>query len=209
MSYLKTFFLITILFVFNNLKAQLHCSLVEFVPNTSINELLSFDEFSDYLGGITINGAAKIRVRVQDQAPVDPECSWSLKIIADNGAGATPVNEWEELLQYGSGAATNPQIALLEIRVRNGCATSPNDGVWRSFPLNTNGDELSIIDPVILPGLITPAGSCAPSVNGPGDYLSNYNEYNFNIDIRVVPNFTFNPGIYELNLKFHLEENSP
>ncbi len=209
MSYLKILFLLTTLFVFNELKAQLHCGQVDIVPNTSINQLLVFDDFSDYIGGITINSAAKIRVQVQDKLIVDPLCSWHLTLQIFNGAA--PVTDWEKLVGYGSGLATDPPISLLQFRVTNNCGTPVNNGNWQSLPNNFN--ILNIITPVILPvlpGTIIPAGSpCPTEVNGPGSYLANYDQYNFNIDIRVVPNFNFNPGIYELNLRFHLEENSP
>ncbi len=54
---------------------------------------------------------------------------------------------------------------------------------------------------------VTPAGSCTTNVNGSGDYLTNYSEYNFNIDIRLKPGFQLNPGIFQLNVKFTLTEN--
>lgn len=124
-------------------------------------------------------------------------------MIVDNNPGdGTPVNEWQQLLQYGSGNGTNPPINALQIRVRNGCNTSPIDGVFQTFTNNT--DLIDIIAP-LLP--VTPANTCALNVNGPSDYLANYNEFNFDIDIRVLPNFSYNPGIYQLNIKFHLEEN--
>tara|TARA_R110001592_G_scaffold125325_3_gene335226 strand:- start:2904 stop:3521 length:618 start_codon:yes stop_codon:yes gene_type:complete len=204
MSFTK--FFVCLIFTFFSLlgvKAQIHCGLVEIVPNTSVNSLLSFDNFTSYNGGIIMNSVAKVRIQVQDKAVVDPLCSWSLIMIIDNNpGGGTPANEWEELLLYGSGTGINPPINLLEIRVRNSCSTSPIDGVFQTFTNNT--DIIDIIAP-LLP--ITPAGSCALNVNGPGSYLTNYDEFNFDIDIRVTPNFAYNPGIYQLNVRFHLEEN--
>lgn len=51
---------------------QIHCGLVEIVPNTTESTFLTFDDFSLYSGGITMNSVARIRVRVEDQAIVDP-----------------------------------------------------------------------------------------------------------------------------------------
>ena len=217
MASLKFIFLSIIIFVFNSSKAQLYCGEVELDPNTSINEQLRFTTFTDYIGGITINNVTRLRVKVLDKTIPDPLCSWSLTIVVDNGAGVTPINEWEELADYsGSGNAPNPTILLLQIRVRNSCATGVNNGVWQTFPLGNHADILDIIRPLIVPiappavpGTIIFAGSCISGVNGPGSYLSNYAEYNFNIDIRVKPELTYNPGIYELNLKFLLKENTP
>ncbi len=87
--------------------------------------------------------------------------------------------------------------------MRNACATSPSNGTFRTFTTNT--DILDIISDITT---LTPAGSCTQNVNGPGSYLTNYDEYNFNIDIRVTPTFQYNPGIFKLNLRFRLEENS-
>lgn len=183
--------------------SQIHCGLVELVPNTTVSQIVTFDSFTKYNGGININSVARVRVRVEDQAIPDPLCSWSLIMTIDNNAGVgTPVNQWEELVQYGGGLGNNPAIGLLEVRVRNACTTSPNDGVYQTFA--NNGDILNIIEP-LLPR--TNAGSCANNVNGPGSYLTNYDEFNFDIDIRVRPDFTLNPGVYALSVRFRLEEN--
>lgn len=121
----------------------------------------------------------------------------------DNNPGAgTPVNEWEVLNHYGSGLGTNPPIDMLEIRVRNNCATSPINGVFTTF--TNNMDVIDIIAP-LLP--VTPAGSCAVNTNGAGSYLTNYDEFTFAIDVRVKPGYIYNPGIYQLNIRFRLEEN--
>lgn len=184
-------------------KAQIHCGLVEIDPNTTVNQVLSFDNFTKYTGGININSVARIRIRVEDQAIPDPLCSWSLTMEVNNNPGSgTPPTQWEELAQYGAGLASNPTIDILQVRVRNTCTTSPIDGVFQTF--TNNGDLIDIIAP-LLP--VTPAGSCANNVNGPGSYLTNYDEFNFDIDIRVVPGYSFNPGIFQLNVNFHLEEN--
>ncbi len=181
---------------------QIHCGNVSIEPNSAEVASLTFDSFTDYQGGVTINSVATIRVRVEDQAIPDPDCRWFLYMEVYNNPGSgTPANEWETLFQYGAGTAPAPDIDILQIRVRNACQTSPLDGVFQTF--TNDGDILEIIAD-LLP--LTPAGSCATNVNGPGDYLTNYDEFTFNIDIRVAPGYLFSPGIYELGVKFHLEE---
>ena len=146
---------------------------------------------------------ARVRVRVEDKAIVDPLCSWSLIMtISNNPGGGTAVTEWEELAQYGGGLGLNPTIDILQVRVRNSCTTSPIDGVYQTF--TNSGDIINIIEPM-LP--VTPAGTCLDNVNGAGSYLMNYDEFNFDIDVRVIPSFSFNPGLYQLNVNFRLEEN--
>tara|TARA_R110001632_G_scaffold90844_4_gene194975 strand:- start:18558 stop:19172 length:615 start_codon:yes stop_codon:yes gene_type:complete len=183
--------------------AQVHCGLVSIVPNSSVNQIVIFDDFTRYNGGVTINSVTRLRVTVEDKTVVDPLCSWSLRIFIENNSGAgTPLDEWEELTRYGNGNGENPKISALQIRVRNACATSTSDNIFRSF--NDTSDILDIIEQM-LP--ITPASSCSPGVNGPGSYQTNFDEFNFDIDIRINPGFQYNPGIFNLNIRFRLEEN--
>ena len=93
--------------------AQVHCGLVSIVPNSSINQIVVFDDTTKYIGGITINSVTKIRVKVEDKTIVDPLCSWNLKMFIENNSGAgTPIDEWEEITNYGNGAGRNPTIDL-------------------------------------------------------------------------------------------------
>lgn len=198
-----TFIVLLILFSSVKLYAQIHCGSVEIVPNSSINQVVIFDDFTKYNAGVTINSVTRIRVTVEDKTVVDPLCSWSLRMFIENNSGAgTPIDEWEELTTYGNGNAENPKINALQIRVRNACSTSSADNTFRSF--NDTSDILDIIEQM-LP--ITPAGSCTSGVNGPGSYLTNFDEFNFDIDIRINPGFQYNPGIFNLNIRFRLEEN--
>ena len=164
---------------------------------------MTFDDFSKYNGGVTINNALTLKVKVDHQAVPDPACSWFLNMEVFNNPGAgTPGTEWEELLQYGSGSSSNPSLDILEIRERNSCATSPLNGTFQTF--TNNGDIMDIIQSLLV---VTPAGSCTTNVNGPGNSNTNYDEYSFTIDIRVKPTLNYNPGIYEMSVRFHLEEN--
>jgi len=197
--------LVSLMFVLccNCITAQIHCGSVSIVPNSSVNQIVVFDDFTKYNGGITINSVTRLRIKVEDKTIPDPLCSWNLKMYIENNSGAgTPIDQWEELTLYGNGDSNNPKINVLQFRVRNICSTSPADNTFRSFQ-DTN-DILDIISDM-LP--ITPAGSCSQNVNGPGSYLTNYDEFNFYLDIRINPDFNFNPGIFNLNIRFRLEEN--
>ena len=197
--------LVSLIFVLccNYITAQIHCGSVSIVPNSSVNQIVVFDDFTKYNAGITINSVARLRIKVENKTIPDPLCSWNLKMYIENNSGAgTPINQWEEVTNYGNGNGRNPKIKFLEIRVRNICSTSPADNTFRRFQ-NTN-DILDIISDM-LP--IIPAGSCSQNVNGAGSYLTNYDEFNFDIDIRLRPGVRFNPGIFNLNIRFRLEEN--
>lgn len=184
------------------LRGQVHCGSVSFEPNTPVNADFVFDSFRNYDAGITINNVATLRLRIEDQAIPDPDCRWFLHMMIDNNpGGGTASDEWETLATYGNGTAPKPTLDIFQIRLRNNCQTSPIDGIFQDF--SNNGDIIDIISD-LLP--LTPAGACTTNVNGPGDYLNNYNEYNFTVDIRVRPGYDFSPGVYELNVRFRLEE---
>lgn len=191
------------MFLITNTFSQVHCGSVRIDPNNTDEAFFVFDNFTKYNAGISLQTVARVRIIVEDKTVPDPLCSWILRIFVDNNSGAgTPLTEWEQIALYGNGNGQNPSISALQVRVRNSCSTSPSNGVFRSF--NDATDILDIIEP-LLP--VTPAGSCSPNVNGVGSYLTNYDEFNFDIDIRINPDFNYNLGIFKLNIKFRLEEN--
>ena len=197
-----TFLLISSLFY-----AQIHCGVVELQSSATADANFTFTDFSNYNAGITLLSVARLRVRVENKDPVDLDCSWKLRMFIENNSGAgTLADKWEEITLYGNGNADKPSISDLEVRVRNNCGTPLETG-FRSF--TDVNDILNIIEELV-PQVIVPAGSCTASgtknVNGPGSYLTNYDEFSFNVDLRVKPEFKFNPGVYKLNIKFRLEE---
>lgn len=197
----------TLLFVSMLTHAQVHCGLVELQSNSSIDSYMTFNDFTKYNAGITLRSVAKLRVRVENKDPIDLDCSWKLRMFIENNSGAgTDIDKWEEITLYGNGNANQPLISDLEIRVTNNCGT-PLDTGFRSF---TDVNEVLNIIEEMVPQVIVPAGSCTSSgtknVNGPGSYLTNYDEYSFTVDLRFKPEFKFNPGVYKLNIRFRLEE---
>ncbi|ANW95205.1 hypothetical protein AXE80_02410 [Wenyingzhuangia fucanilytica] len=184
--------------------AQVHCGRVELVDKEPTNQFFTFDTFSKYNAGITFNNVARLKVIVENKVLLpDPLCQWFLNIQVDNNSAAgTPINQWEELTKYGAGNATNPLINILEIRVRNACETSPINNAFVSFTDRT--DVIEIISE-LLPKTTETAG-CDSNANFPGDYMTNYNEFNFIVDFRIKPGFSANPGMFQLNFTFHLQE---
>ena len=197
-------FILAILFAFTLQTgvSQIVCADVEIVPNTGEQSDFVFDSFGKYIAGITYYGAAKIRIKVDDQIPPNPNCKWMLTMSVENNPSAgTASDEWEELASYGTGSADIPKINILEMRIKNGCATSPVDGVFQN--MNDNGDFIEIIENT---GIRVDAGSCVVNVNGPGSYLTNYEEFSFTVDFKITPGFSSEPGIYQLQIKFDLVE---
>ena len=203
----QLFITATFLLISSILYAQIHCGVVELQSSATADANFTFTDFSRYNAGITLMSVARLRVRVENKDPVDLDCSWKLRMFIENNSGAgTLADKWEEITLYGNGNALKPSISDLEVRVRNNCGTPLETG-FRSF--TDVNDILNIIEELV-PQVIVPAGSCIASgtknVNGPGSYLTHYNEFSFNVDLRLKPEFKFNPGVYKLNIKFRLEE---
>lgn len=182
--------------------AQIVCANVEILPATSEQADFVFDSFSKYIAGITYHGVANVNIKVDDQAPPNPDCKWMLTMsVENNPSSGTNADEWEQLVSYGTENTSPAKIEIMEVRVTNGCFTSPIDGIYQHF-IQT-GDLIEIIENT---GIRIDAGSCTTNVNGPGNYLMNYDEFHFQIDFRIVPSFNYDPGIYQLQIKFELVE---
>ena len=178
-------------------RSQVVCADVSLEPNSGIQQEFIFSNFRQYNSGIVYHGVAKIKIDVEDQIPANPSCKWKLSVEVDNSPGSgTPNDEWETVTTYG-GTKTPPTIDILEFRVTNACATSPINGVFNNFSLH--GDEIEIIEDT---GVQQAAGSCATNTNGPGTFLSNYDEFVFEFDLRIQPGVGYDPGYYVLQLFF-------
>ena len=193
---------ISLLTLTRSTQSQIVCADVEILPATTEQADFVFDSFSKYISGVTFYGVAKVNIKVDDQAPPNPDCKWMLSMTVENNpSGGTAVDKWETLVNYSSGNSAPPDIEILDVRITNGCSTSPVDGVYQH--LVQSGDFIEIIENT---GIRIDAGSCTTNVNGPGNHLMNYDEFHFQIDFRIVPGFAFDPGIYQLQVKFELTE---
>lgn len=201
---MKAKIIIFLFFLINfSVKAQVHCANVQ-IDYTDADRIdFTFDNFNKYLSGITYNAIATIKIRVDQKTPIDPDCRWLLRMQVDNNpTSGSAAQEWETRMQYSATSSTpKPTIDILNVRVDNSCHTPLNAGLYQQF-LN-HADQLDIIENT---GILISAGSCVQNVNGPGNYLSNYDEFIFHVDLRITPGFTYRPGIYELRLTFQLEE---
>jgi len=172
----------------------------ELIRSTPANEAFTFDSFSEYNGGITISGSTLLRLKV---LPNNASCKWILRVYIDNNGGATPVNEWETLNTYGAGSGIPPTLDLLEFKVYNSAGTPISNAVYQNFVPAVTGSFIDIIND---PLAINPAGGGGTNVNGAGTYLTNYDEYSFTIDYKIVPGLNYTPGMYQVILKFCLVE---
>ena len=185
--------------------AQTHCASVELLLDNQGDNTFVFDSFAEYQGGFPRKTIARLKIRVLDKITPDNLCSWNLSIHLDN-VGA-PSDELEELHLYGAGLGQNPMLKIIEIRAINDCMTSED---YSNFvPLSDVNNILELIKPIISPLAtdVIHSGNCVQNVNGPGDYIANYSEYTFKIEIRIKPGMIYNPGSFGLTFNFRLEEN--
>jgi hypothetical protein len=204
----KSIFILFIFFSLNTFysSAQTHCGSVELFLEEQGGTEFVFNNFSSYEGGFPRKTIARIKIRVKDKTTPDILCSWNLKIKLDNDGA--PTDELEEFNLYGDGLGQNPLLSILEIRAINDCMTSED---FSNFvPLSDVNNVLELIKPQIgalEASDVISAGSCAQNVNSAGDYISNYSEFTFKIELRIKPGMSFNPGTYGLTFNFRLEEN--
>lgn len=197
---------IIILVCTSSLQAQVHCDGLQLILEDQGNSDFLVDNFSTYAAGVPRTTVARLKVIVEDKSPSLNTCSWSLVMSIDNNGG--PITEWEELNLYSNGLGINPITEILEIKISNDCATSDIDGVFVNFPDVTAINIKDIIAPIVNAADINLPGVCGTkNVNGPGSYLSNYQEFTFKIEVRIKPGMSYNPGKYGLKLNFRLQEN--
>lgn len=199
----KTTLLLCLLFVLNHSKGLLAqvCDNVELNVSTSTNVDFGFDTFGKYLAGLTQNGSTKLKVTVDNTINNNPNCRWNLVLYVENGSVATANTDWEELYTQ-SNSGNIPTLDVLQVRVRNNCNTPLTGNQFFNVPL-ISGTPILIISNN---GITTPAGSCTTNVNGPGNPTSNYNEFVFDIDYRIVPAGGTKSGTYQVRLKYRLTE---
>lgn len=191
---------LALLFGLHPLQAQF-CDEVRLSVSSSANVDFSFDTFGEYMAGITQNGSTKLKVTVSNSLNNNPSCRWNLVILVENASATTAPTEWEQL-QSNSTSGTAPQIDMLQLRIRNNCNTSLTGNQFFNVP-TTTGTPIIVISNN---GITTPAGSCTTNVNGPGNSITNYNEYSFDIDYRIVPTNGVRSGVFQLKVKYLLTE---
>lgn len=172
---------ITIL-LFNGFSA--YNQTVSFELKTSPNIVFDFNTIQEYINGITYMNAVTLNINTTQRF--------------DIYVGATTTNPgfWNVTSTYSSGGVP-PPISILKLQFRNASSTSLMSGF---FPLQ------DITTPTYIIGTNTaPDPLIACPVNGtnaPGDYSSTPSCYKFNVDLKIVPGFTYQSGLYELRIDY-------
>lgn len=129
-----------------------------------------------------------------------------LRIVADStfdlyvGAQTSVEGEWDEDLNYSNTGIT-PEVALLQLRMRNAQNTSQQHDF---FVLRDINDPVYIIGSSASDALVA-CGS--EGANTSGDYVTTPGCYLFNLDLMIKPGFIYRPGLYSIEIVFTLMEN--
>lgn len=172
------------------------------LTNPSSTEF-NFDTFSEISSGIVLSGSSLIKIKTFNNPALT--CKWNLKMYVFN-FGTIPITDWQTLANYGSvSSALTPPLNLIEVRLSNYCLTPTSNGIWQNFAAS-NGASIDIINNIgiNLPGAAPACG--LGQTNTAGSYLTNYGEYSFTIDYRIVPGYVYKPGRYTIKIVYCLSE---
>lgn len=157
---------------------------VSFDMKTSPNITFDFNTIQEYINGITYMNAVTLNINTTEQ--------FDLYV----GATTTAVGYWDVTSTYSTGG-TPPPISILQLQFRNGSSTSLMSGF---FPLQ----DISVPTYIIGTSAGSDASISCPNngTNAAGDYLVSPNCYKFNVDLRIVPGFTYQSGLYTLRIDY-------
>lgn len=176
---------ITIIFILVAVGISGNSQSVSFELKETPNVNFTFTTIQSYSTGIAANNAMTLRIDAIGS-------NWDLYV----GAETAVMDKWNQVLSYSS-YGTIPGIEILEMRFRNTGSTSLIPGY---FPIT------DINSPTYIIGSENPADpsiNCSsPGTNTPGNYLGTPACYKFNVDLRITPGFTLQPGLYNLHIKY-------
>jgi hypothetical protein len=157
---------------------------VSFELKTSPNITFDFNTIQEYINGITYMNAVTLNINTTERFDIYV------------GATTTNVGFWDVTSTYSTGG-NPPPISILKLQFRNGSSTSLMSGF---FPLQDIASPTYIIGTSAAPDVSI---SCPNNgTNAPGDYLTSPNCYKFNVDLRIVPGFTYQSGLYTLRIDY-------
>ncbi|MBN2747057.1 MAG: hypothetical protein JXR34_10055 [Bacteroidales bacterium] len=171
-----------------SLNGKLSAQSVSFgITAHSDNITFDFNTIQSYLAGKTFYNAYELMVDVSGS-------QFDLYVGA-----TTSVPGFFDVVSTYSSTGTTPPVSILQMQFRNSMNTSLMSGF---FPLTDISTPTYIIGTPAAPDLSI---SC-PNVgtNVAGSYLTNPGCYKFNLDLKIVPGFSYKPGLYTLRIDYIL-----
>ncbi len=161
---------------------------VSFDLKTSPNITFDFNTIQEYINGITYMNAVTLNINASSQFDIYV------------GATTTNVGYWDVTQTYSTGGDP-PPIDILKLQFRNASSTSQVSGFFTLQDINT---PTYIIGTNAAPD---PSINCPNTgTNTAGDYSANPSCYKFTVDLRIVPGFTYQSGLYTLRIDYVIIE---
>jgi hypothetical protein len=158
---------------------------LSFELKTSPNIVFDFNTIQKYETGITVMNAIELKVLAIGN-------DWDLYVGA-----TTALNGFWDVNSTYSNVGVAPTTNLIQVRFRNISNTPSN---LNFFPLQDISTPTNIIGNLgVLDG---PTVCPASETNTPGSYLVNPECYLFHVDLKIVPGFSFKPGLYTLRIDY-------
>lgn len=162
---------------------------VSFAAKTSPSVDFTFNSVQDYKSGLVSMNAVTLNVDVTGT-------NWDLYV----GAETSNPGYWDVSSTYST-TGNVPTIDLVELRFRNLNNTSQVNGYFNLTDISS---------PTYIIGSSAgsdPSVNCpATGTNTPGDYLNDPGCYQFKVDMRINPDFSFQAGLYTLTIKYVIIE---
>lgn len=159
---------------------------LSFALKTSPNISFNFTTIADYANGIIQLDAATLNIEAAG-------LEWDLYV----GATTVTPGMWNVTSTY-SLSGTPPPISILLFRARNSSNTS-QASVFSSL------QDISLPTYIIGSAAADPSTTCpALGTNTAGSYLTSPNCYQFHIDLKLIPGFTYQAGLYNLRIDYIL-----
>lgn len=157
---------------------------VGFALKTSPHVGFDFNTISEFETGIINTNVATLNI---EAAGTD----WDLYV----GATTTVPGMWDVTSTYSIGGIA-PPVSLMQVRVRNTSNTSLVGGFFSLQDIST--------PTYIIGSAAADASLVCPAVgtNVAGSYLTSPNCYLFTIDLKLVPGFVYQLGLYTIRIDY-------
>ncbi len=153
----------------------------ELKESTSVN--MVFSTIEEYQRGLVQYNYTQLNI--------DADTRWDLYV----GANTSVQNKWDEDQRYSESGET-PDVSIVQLRFRNGNNTSQ---ISNFFSLQDINNPVYIIGSSASDSEV----SCGnEGANAAGDYKSEPDCYQFNIDMLIKPGLTYRSGLYRLEIVY-------
>ena len=161
---------------------------IDLISATNVD--FRFDTFYKLTNGIFIANAITFNIEAIGT-------QWDLYM----GSVTSVPGVWDNVQYYGSSGNSAPSVNIVQTRVHNLSGTPQISGFVPLQDIATSTLDIignhNIVDAAVNCSDPSPVGT-----NTAGSSLSDPQCYQFRVDLRIVPGYTYRPGLYTLQIEF-------